>query len=145
MITDERRAMVAPCGIDCGICELHLCKDNPQLLKMLIDKGYSEDKIPCGGCRAVEGHCPVEKELCDTYSCVTEQKLAFCSDCSDFPCVRLQPCADRANILPHNFKVFNLCTINNMGMDAFIGKSTEIKNRYYTGKMAIGKGPQLPE
>jgi hypothetical protein len=57
----------------------------------------------------------------------------------------LHPCADRAGILPHYCKVFNLCTIKNIGLEGFIGKSPEIKKRYYTGKMEIGKGPQLPD
>jgi hypothetical protein len=43
----ERFNLLAPCGIDCGICELYLCRDNPQLLDALISKGMPADKLPC--------------------------------------------------------------------------------------------------
>jgi hypothetical protein len=57
----------------------------------------------------------------------------------------LHPSADRANVLPHNLKMFNLCTIKNKGIDAFIASYPESKRRYYQGKMEVGKGPKLPD
>ena len=39
MNTPERLNLVAGCGIDCGICELYICKDNPQLIDELAAKG----------------------------------------------------------------------------------------------------------
>ncbi len=41
MTTVERRNLVAPCGIDCGLCELHMCQGNPQLMAYLVSKGVS--------------------------------------------------------------------------------------------------------
>ena len=143
MKSNERISMVAPCGIDCGICELHICKDNPRLYDQLITRGIPKDKIPCAGCRNIEGMCPVHPTKCATYTCVTERKVDFCYECSDFPCEKLQPAADRAEILPHNTKVFNLCTIKNFGLEHFLKKSGEIKLKYYKGKMGIGEGPQI--
>jgi len=140
---NERLSMVAPCGIDCGICELHLCKDNEQLYNHLLQMGIPKDRIPCTGCRAVEGNCPVKPAVCDTWKCVKENELEFCSACTDFPCNRLQPAADRANVLPHNLKVFNLCLINQIGLKAFTEQSAEIKKKYYFGKIQVGNGPHL--
>ena len=140
---NERLSMVAPCGIDCGICELHICKDDEQLYNHLIQMGISKDKLPCEGCRSIEGHCPTIRNICDTWLCVNENELEFCSACNDFPCNKLQPAADRANILPHNLKIFNLCKINQIGLKAFTEKSMEIKIRYYKGKIQVGSGPQL--
>jgi hypothetical protein len=57
--------------------------------------------------------------------------------------MKLQPSADRANKLPHNMKVFNLCIMKRVGVENFILQSSEIKKRYYAGKMDIGNGPQL--
>ena len=120
MITNERKNLVAPCGIDCGTCELNMCKDNPQLHTYLISRGIPESKLPCNGCRAIEGNCPVIEGQCETYVCLSERKIDFCYECNDFPCSRLQPAADRASILPHNLKVYNLCKIQKRGVEQFI-------------------------
>lgn len=140
---NERLSMVAPCGIDCGICELHLVSETDELYQSLLQRGIPKEKLPCPGCRAVEGNCPVKPTVCNTWTCVKENELEFCSACTDFPCNRLQPAADQANILPHNLKVFNLCLINQIGIKAFTERSAEIKLKYYLGKMEIGNGPQL--
>lgn len=140
---NDRLALVAPCGIDCGICELHLVSETDELYQSLLQRGIAKEKLPCPGCRAVEGSCPVKPDGCNTWKCVKENELEFCSGCTDFPCTRLQPAADRANVLPHNLKVFNLCLINQIGLKAFIERSAEIKKRYYFGKMQVGNGPQL--
>jgi hypothetical protein len=143
MSANERLNMVAPCGIDCGICELYICKDDSNLYNKLIERGMPKDKLPCAGCRTIEGKCPVIGGICSTYTCVQDHKVEFCYECNDFPCVKLHPAANRAEILPHNMKVFNLCTIKQAGVEKFVEKSLEIKKRYYMGKMEIGKGPQI--
>jgi hypothetical protein len=140
---NERLSLIAPCGIDCGICELHLVSETDELYQSLLKRGIRKEKLPCPGCRAVEGNCPVKPTVCDTWKCVKENELEFCSACTDFPCNRLQPCADRADVLPHNLKVFNLCLINQIGLKAFAGRSGEIKMKYYKGKIVVGSGPQL--
>ena len=143
-MTKERLSLVAPCGIDCGICELYVCKDNSQLQNTLVEKGIPKEKLPCPGCIAIKGTCPVINNTCETYQCASARKVEYCFACKDFPCTKLHPAAHRAEILPHNLKVFNLCTIKQIGLTAFIENSTEIKKRYFLGKMEIGKGPQLP-
>ena len=141
----DRIALVAPCGIDCGICELHTCKDDPKLFSYLLSRGIPKEKIPCGGCREIRGNCPVLPAQCSTFLCIEEKQKKFCHECGDFPCGMLQPCADRAEILPHNMKVFNLSVIRRAGVEGFIRESAEIKHKYYRGKMAIGQGPQIQE
>jgi hypothetical protein len=143
MMDHERQDLVAPCGIDCGICEANTCKDNPQLLAYLVSRGIPGDKLPCAGCREGKGHCPVITDQCETYQCATGKGVDFCYDCGEFPCIKLQPSADRADVLPHNTKVFNLCTIKRAGVEGFISTSSKIKERYYKGKMEVGKGPQI--
>lgn len=143
MLREERALLVAPCGIDCGICEMHMCKDNPQLLQYFLSKGYPQEKLPCKGCRSIEGHCPVIGCECETYRCVKKKEVDFCYECQDFPCGKLNPAADRAELLPHNLKVFNLCAIENSGLDNFVNTSAVYKQKYYKGKMSVGKGPQL--
>ena len=140
---NERVNLVAPCGIDCGICELYTCRDNQELFDHFVSRGISKDKIPCNGCRPIEGKCPMMPETCETYTCVSQKGINFCSECNEFPCVNLHPASDRAELLPHNMKVYNLCKIKNYGVENFVNDSSEIKRRYYKGKMVIGKGPQL--
>lgn len=142
-MSKERMDLVAPCGMDCGICELYTCRTNVRLFSALTLRGIPEEKIPCEGCRSVEGNCPVIPEKCETFKCVQEKKVEFCYECSDFPCEKLQPSSKRADVLPHNMKVFNLCTIRRDGVERFTEKSSEIKQRYYAGIIEIGKGPQL--
>jgi hypothetical protein len=143
METVERMHMVAPCGIDCGICELYICKDNPQLYDYLLARGIPAGKLPCKGCRDVEGNCPVLGEQCLTYKCIKEHEVDFCYECGNFPCNKLHPAADRADILPHNLKVYNLCKIKHAGLESFISQSPGIKQHYYKGIMSVGEGPQL--
>lgn len=75
--------------------------------------------------------------------CYSGRKINFCYECDEFPCRKLHPAADRAEILPHNLKVFNLCTIKNSGIEEFLDRSTEIKLRYFKGKIQVGNGPQM--
>lgn len=145
MSTEDGEDLVAPCGIDCGICELNMCKDKPLLLNFLAAKGVPKEKLPCDGCRSVKGACPVIGEVCETYACAITKNVGFCFECEEFPCSRLHPAANRADVLPHNMKLFNLCTIKRDGVKGFIDKSKEIKHMYYKGKMEIGKGPKLKE
>lgn len=143
MIQNERVNLVAPCGIDCGICELYLCKDHKDLYNHLLSKGFPATKIPCKGCRNIEGYCPVIPEKCETYSCAEKEKATFCVDCTSFPCSKLMPSVDKAEILPHNMKMFNLCRIHAIGAEKFTKESVKIKATYYKGTMEIGKGPKL--
>ncbi len=55
----------------------------------------------------------------------------------------IDPAADMASILPHNIKVFNLCYIKEHGLSKCLEKASEIRRKYFTGKMIIGKGPQI--
>ena len=145
MKSNDERYLVAPCGINCGQCECHTAKDNPALLEYLVSVGIARDRLPCGGCREIKGACPVLDVDCETYSCITGRGHAFCYECGDFPCSRLNPAADRAQQLPHNTKVFNLCCIQRQGLAKFLERSAEIKLRYFKGKMLVGQGPQLDQ
>lgn len=143
-MTNQARAhLVAPCGIDCAVCELYLCKDSPELFAYLLSKGIPQNKLPCKGCRESAGGCPVIGGACETYACVQQKQVAYCCDCGSFPCAKIQPCADRAETLPHNLKAFNLAMIKNQGIEQFVEQSARLKQTYYKGKMAVGKGPQV--
>lgn len=134
--------LTAPCGIYCGECEAHKAKDDPVLMERM-KQVLKTEMLPCPGCRTVRGKCPAIDGTCETYTCVVEHAVDFCFECGEFPCARLNPAADRAERLPHNIKVFSLCTIQNQGLVRLVENYPEIKQRYFQGKMAIGRGPQL--
>lgn len=143
VIMNEREKLVAACGIDCGTCEFYLSKHDEQILEYLVSKGIPKAILPCSGCRNVDGKCPIMQTVCATYICAKTKGVEFCSDCKEFPCSMLTPASDSANSLPHNLKVFNLCTIKRDGLENFIKESGKIKLSYFKGKMVIGKGPVL--
>jgi len=143
MTTIKRLDLVASCGLDCGLCELYVCGHNHDLYLKFVERGIPKDKLPCDGCKSVEGNCPVAGAVCETYKCATGKEVGFCFECNEFPCEKLHPAANRADILPHNMKVFNLCTIKRIGLDAFVERSPAIKKRYYAGRVVIGEGPKV--
>lgn len=143
MKTTAENELAAPCGIYCGGCPPYMAKDNPAILEALVAKGLKRESLPCPGCRLGKGNCPALNGDCETYTCVESRGLEFCHECAEFPCARLNPAADRANVLPHNTKVYNLCYIKQQGLTRWLEKAPEIQQKYFQGKMAIGKGPQL--
>jgi len=160
MSTTKENMLVGPCGISCRHCFFYLLKDNPAVADFMVSRGFSRDKLQhCQGCRPTEGktpnvdctketlfnNLPAEGSSCATYTCSVEHGVDFCYECPEFPCVKLQPCVDMANELPHNMKVFYLCYIKHQGLTEFLKKYPELGPRYYFGKMAIGKGPQLSD
>jgi Protein of unknown function (DUF3795) len=142
-MSDDRNRLVAPCGIDCGNCALYTSRHDAAVMERLLARGISKEKLPCDGCRDVEGDCPVIGEKCETYRCVRDQDVDYCFECSEYPCAKLCPSSDRADVLPHNLKVFNLDTIQRLGVEGFIKVSGELEHVYFKGKMEIGKGPKL--
>jgi RNA polymerase subunit RPABC4/transcription elongation factor Spt4 len=61
--------MLAPCGVNCAVCYVHLRK-----------------KKACEGCRGADGSKPNHCRNCKIQACVSERGLALCVDCEDFPC-----------------------------------------------------------
>ncbi len=142
MKTKDDITFVAPCGLHCGSCAVYKVKDDPSLREVLIKK-MNWSGIPCPGCRSIKGKSQFISGTCATYACATGRGLDFCFECKDFPCPKLNPASDRADVLPHNLKIFNLSFIKQYGVAKFLEKEREIKLRYYRGKMALGEGPQL--
>jgi len=113
--------LVSPCGLYCGGCPLYRARTDKGLAERIAQGlgaeriaqglGVSVDRVPvCLGCRAEEGCVAVVGEpVCATYNCAVNKKaLDFCYQCEDFPCLKLAPCADRAQEIPHNSKIYNL-------------------------------------
>lgn len=142
MKTKDDIAMVAPCGLLCSDCAVYKVKDDPSLREALINK-VNWKGVPCPGCRTIKGKSQFITGTCATYACVSGRGFDFCYECPEFPCALLNPAADRAADLPHNTKVFNLCCIKEQGLKTWLQKAPGIKQRYFRGKMVLGKGPRI--
>lgn len=141
-ITNEN-ILAAPCGLYCGECVAYKAKDDAALREMLIARGIDGEKLPCPGCRLSGGSCPAIGCTCETYACIEKRGLDFCYECPVFPCGKLNPAADRADVLPHNMKVFNLCCIKEHGLAKWLEQEADIYQKYFHGKMILGKGPRV--
>lgn len=63
--------LVAPCGMNCGICSAFL----------------GEQKTPCPGCLPRDKQCAFLKKKCKK---IGNQEIRFCFECNIFPCENLQ-------------------------------------------------------
>ena len=135
---------VGPCGTCCSECIAS--KDDPAIIKMLIDKGIPEEVLPCKGCRAIKGHCPspsLKGKECGIYTCAEEKGYEFCFECKKSPCDRLLPSQNTGSYVYHNIKCFNLLYIQNHGLDKFIENSSEIVPKYLQSELrVVGESPK---
>ena len=142
--------LTAPCGLDCFNCTFYLAAEN-QEARSQLDQWSKEFNIPrefmdCRGCRHHDGKIPVQLHLfgedhrCAAYECSKEKGVDFCGACGDFPCDYLHPYADKADQLPHNTKVFNLCLINRMGLEKWAEtKAAEVRKTYFNTPWSLAK------
>jgi len=138
----DKNSLEAPCGLHCGLCPLNKAITDEQLKKQLSERlNLPLEKATCPGCRAIDGYCPVIGEQCATWVCSKEKSVEFCSECADFPCIKLMPCADRAAKLPHNIKVYSLALRKQRGAQEWTNAIKDLYELYYKGQMIIGRGP----
>ena len=107
--------LIAPCGMNCGICSGYLAfKYNVK------SKGV---RMPyCIGCRPRDKQCAFLKKRCNL---LLEGKVQYCYECEDFPCTRLQHLDKRYR---SNFRMSmleNLEYIRENGIEQFLLKEEE--------------------
>lgn len=138
----DKKELTAPCGLACFLCDLYEENLTDELAGLIKSKlGVPREEAACRGCRQQDGkhfHLP---EGCATLDCVKAKGVALCSDCDEFPCLRLAPTADQAARYPHNMKLYNLCRIRKVGLDRWIeAEAGPIREKYFQGKFVVGKG-----
>lgn len=137
----DYRNMTAPCGLDCFNCPMFLAKTNTELRKKIAQGMHLPmEKAMCNGCRNEKGTIGFlgMVEPCSAYKCTQKKGIDFCFECPDFPCDHLHPYADKASLVPHNTKVFNLCIIKKMGLDKWAKeKAKSVKDTYFKGKFKL--------
>lgn len=65
--------MLAPCGMNCMVCYVHL-KDNK----------------PCSGCLGDDGYKPKRCLTCAIMTCAQERGFVHCFSCDEHPCKRIK-------------------------------------------------------
>lgn len=112
-------SLTAPCGLPCFACYLYLATEDEAMRHLVSQElGLPREQAVCLGCRNTHGrpaHLPMS---CRVYPCAAEKGVHFCCDCPDFPCDLLHPYFDNAKLW-HNTKVFNLCLIKKLGLEAW--------------------------
>ncbi|WP_406241819.1 DUF3795 domain-containing protein [Tissierella carlieri] len=64
--------MFAPCGMNCMVCYKHCYT--------------KKTRQPCGGCMTESKGKPEHCRKCNIKNCVQLKGIAYCYECSDFPC-----------------------------------------------------------
>jgi len=114
LLNEKRRAeeLIAPCGMNCGICVSYLAKKND-----LKNKGFQ--KSYCEGCLPRGKNCSFMKKHCDLLG---KGLVRFCYECKDFPCARLKSLDERYRTRYHMSMIENLEYIKEHGMEKFLEK-----------------------
>ena len=103
-------ALIAPCGMDCGICY-----------------AYLRDNNRCHGCRVTRPDKPVYCVRCVIANCTLLRQTVsgFCYDCDKYPCKRLKQLDKRYRTKYHMSMLENLDYIKEKGMDGFLDLEEE--------------------
>ena len=143
-----KKMVTAPCGIDCFNCEMYeenVTKEFQERLGGLYK--VPAEKITCKGC--INGNqcllISMQGKTCKTLECVNRKGVEYCFQCDTFPCENLMPLADRAGTFPHNMKLYNLCLMKRIGVDAWAEQASQIRETYFNKGMVIGEGGSRPK
>lgn len=139
---EDKKALVAPCGLDCFNCDIHESNLTAELAEVIHNaRGVPKEQIACRGCRQQGGRHYHLPDGCATLECAKAKGVELCGDCTDFPCPYLAPLADQAGRLVHNIKVYNLCRIGKIGLERWIAEEAgAMRHNYFTRPFVMGKG-----
>jgi hypothetical protein len=104
--------LIAPCGMNCGLCIGHL-----------------REKKPCGGCfKKDDPNKPKQCRSCVIVNCelLSKTESGFCYDCKIYPCARLKRLDTRYKTKYGMSMLENLTYIHNHSLQTFL-KNEEIR------------------
>jgi len=105
-----REELIAPCGMNCGICSAFLAKTH-DIKSRDVRMGY------CAGCRPRGKQCAWIKKRCEYIG-----HLTYCYECPEFPCKTLQHLDTRYRTLFRMSMIENLNFIKENGLEKFLAK-----------------------
>ena len=105
MIRAKNTSLIAPCGMNCGIC-----------------LAYLRDRNRCDGCRSIGGHKANYCNQCIISNCIllAETRVGFCFGCGKYPCRRLRQLDKRYRTRYRMSMIENLEKIASIGLDEFV-------------------------
>ncbi|MDX9722572.1 MAG: DUF3795 domain-containing protein [Myxococcota bacterium] len=134
---------ISPCGIDCFNCEVYEDKLSDELrARLAATFGLEPEKVACKGCREQNG-CRLHWGACATLDCVKAHQVDYCYECNEFPCEKLCPSRESAERYPHNLKLYNLCRMKLLGLEAWAQEAATNRRRYFRGTFVVGTGAVL--
>lgn len=97
--------MIAPCGMNCGICIGHL-----------------RESKQCPGCHGDDENKPKHCVNCRIVNCekIGNSASGFCYECDEYPCKRLKALDKRYRMKYSMSMIENLDRISEVGIDQFI-------------------------
>ena len=97
--------LIAPCGMNCGICA-----------------AYLREKNKCPGCRFTDDGKPNSCVKCRIKNCdnFKNTKAKYCLQCKKFPCNKLSHLDTRYRGKYHMSEIENLISIRDDGMKNFL-------------------------
>ena len=98
-------SLIAPCGMNCGICS-----------------AYLREKNVCNGCWGEEANKRSYCTKCAIKNCdlLENTQSMFCYDCIKYPCHRLKNLDIRYKTKYKMSMIENLNNIKNLGLDIFL-------------------------
>jgi len=107
--------LIAPCGMNCGVCVSYLARNND-----LNEQGLK--RVYCQGCLPRGKNCLHMADRCDKLG---KGLLRFCHECEEFPCKRLKALDKRYRTKYHLSMIENLMAIREGGMERFLAEEEE--------------------
>ena len=107
--------LIAPCGMNCGICKAYLA----------YSRGvpYKKGEVShCSGCLVRNKNCAFIKRDCEK---LRKKQVRFCYECADMPCGRLSKLDAYYNAHYGKSMIENQKMIKTQGMDEFLEKQAE--------------------
>lgn len=101
--TDLKTELIAPCGMNCGLC-----------------MSYLRDKNTCAGCRAGDAGKAKSVLACTIRSCETVADSGTCADCTTLPCPRLRRLDARYRQKYRMSMLENLRVIREQGVESLV-------------------------
>ena len=103
--------LIAPCGMNCGLCIGHL-----------------REKRPCGGCFKIDDdNKPMVCRSCKIVNCefLSGTDSGFCYECKKYPCTRLKNLDKRYRTKYGMSMIENLSYIKYHGLEKFLNNEEE--------------------
>lgn len=104
------KELIAPCGMNCGIC-----------------KAYIREKNKCPGCAELDPYLKSYRRGCTVRNCETikSNESGYCYECETFPCRRLKQLDKRYSTKYNMSMLENLGIIKEKGIEALLAREAE--------------------